>query len=92
MIELEDMIADAVAKALAKQQTALIEMAQKAIHLDRQGIGSQAKVGELTLESDPIAYLTKKAGAIKSDSEWTLEEQGVLGQIFHAVLCEGMND
>ena len=92
-MELEDIIAQAVEKALAKQQTAFVEMAQKAIHLDRTGTGSRTSQGEeMTLESDPIAFLTKKARSIKSDSEWTLEEQGVLGQIFHAVLTEGMND
>jgi hypothetical protein len=90
-MELEDIIAAAIEKALAKQQAAAIEMAQKAIHLDRNGVGSQTRpAAESTLESDPIGHLTRKAHTIKSDSEWTPDEQTLIGQIFHAVLVEGM--
>jgi hypothetical protein len=91
VVELEDMIAAAIEKALAKQQTAAIEMAQKAIHLDRTGVGSHtSQAAESTLESDPIAHLTRKARTIKSDAEWTPEEQAYISQIFHAVMVEGM--
>ena len=120
MIELEDMIAAAIEKALAKQaetqaaapvaedmvkkavdaavavalaaqKAEFDDMAQKAVHLDRQGTGSRtSQANESTLESDPLEHLTRKARTIKSDAEWTPEEQAYISQIFHAVMVEGM--
>ena len=90
-MELEDLIAEAVKKALAKHQAAFIEMAQKAIQIDRQGTGSRKPAEELTLESNPVEFLIHKNKTIKLGEEYTPEEQAVLGAIFNVALSEGMS-
>lgn len=68
---------------------------QKAIPADptetRDGVGRQGTIqkasGEITLESDPVAYLVKKA---ESDEDWSLQEREVVSGLTLKGLLDGL--
>ena len=81
--------------ALKAELPALVKaaVAEAAPELDRQGVGSRNMVGsepELTLDSDPVNFLLKKAGSVKSTDEWTDAEKAVINGIWNRYMTQGM--
>ena len=81
--------------ALKAELPALVKaaVAEVAPEFDRQGVGSRNMVGsepELTLDSDPVNFLLKKAGSVKSTDEWTDAEKAVINGIWNRYMTQGM--
>lgn len=82
---LQEQIKQAVQDALAKAMP----------ETDRNGLGSKNVIGsqEVTLESDPMAYLTKRAKEIARSNgreEWADDEKAVIGGVFHRWMTQDM--
>jgi hypothetical protein len=89
-------VAELVKKAVDESKAAMLAeveaMVAKAMPIDREGVGRVGTMDVTTLESDPVAFLTKKAATIKSEDEWTDDERAIIGAAWHAVITDGMRD
>lgn len=94
--EAQPNVAELVAKAVADTKAEMLKdveaMIAKAMPVDREGTGRTSTVEAVTFESDPVAYLARKAQTIKSEDEWTDAERAVIGAAWHAVITDGMHE
>lgn len=86
-----DEVAATVLESVKSELPALVKAAVKEIE-DREGVGSKRELpaAEPTLESDPVAYLIKKAKTVKSTDDWSVEEKGVIAGAFQKFMSKGM--
>jgi hypothetical protein len=81
--------------AFKSEISALVaDMVAKALPTDREGTGRKGTVetGELTLESDPIQFLVKKARTGASTEDYTQDEKAVLAGLTLAAILDGMKE
>jgi hypothetical protein len=87
-----DEVAAKVLEAVKSELPALVKAAVVE-ESSREGVGSKKQLQEAaepTLESDPVAYLAKKARSVKDIEDWSVEERGVISGIFVKHLAKGM--
>jgi hypothetical protein len=88
-----DEVAAKVLEAVKSELPALVKAAVVE-ESSREGVGSKKQqlqeAAEPTLESDPVAYLAKKARSVKDIEDWSVEERGVISGIFVKHLAKGM--
>lgn len=80
----------------AEYDAKLTELTAKAEAAEREGLGRKAVVGagdELTLETDPVAYIVKKSRTVDAHgSQYTADEKAFIANLTMTAILDGLKD